>query len=144
MYACVLSLSGSMASPTSPWGPVLACGRPSSVYCWWPRMPARLSVTSHASLRKLSQRWSASSSSMRLWRSCYTWGCTTPSINTTTFRNSHSTRKCFFVCLFVCLIMILVSDCWIKTSNLKMHFGIAKFLLLLGVITQSYLNTQTW
>lgn len=115
LRACVLFLSGSTASPTSPWGPALACGQPSSVSCWWPRTPARSSATSHASPRRLSLRWSASSSSTRLWRSCSTWGCTIPSINTTTFRNSHSTGKWnpTVIVMPVCPVAFLHFGCFV-------------------------------
>lgn len=88
LFLCVsVFLSESTASPTSPWGRASACGRPSSVSCWWPRTPARWCVTSLASQRKLSPHWSASSSSTRRWRSWSTWVFTTPSTKTTIYRN---------------------------------------------------------
>lgn len=100
LFWCVPAfLSGSTASPTSPWGPASACGRPSSVSCWWPQTPARWCVTSLASPRKLSPPWSASSSSTRRWRSWSTWVSTTPSTNTTTYRHLRSTREYFFASL---------------------------------------------
>lgn len=85
-------LPGSTAYPICRCGPASACGRLYSASSWWPPTPAPWCVTSRASRRRPLPRSSASSSSMRPWRSSSTWGTTTPSTRTTTWTNSPPTR----------------------------------------------------
>lgn len=72
LHPCFLQLSfvsGTTICPICHWGLALACGRPCCVWCWLPQMLALWCATSLGSQRRPLPPSSASSSSMRHWRS---------------------------------------------------------------------------